>query len=115
MADKYRWFLLAEDCIQFEQEFKEGEVRRVYVNEQFICLSLYQNKWHAFEDKCPHQGKTLLGATCDINGMLTCPHHQYKFEIESGRGHGMFINKYAVKEEGTQLFVGFKRGFLDFL
>ena len=115
MADKFRWFELATDSQSFQEQLPEGEVRRMYVNARFICISRHKNKWHAFEDKCPHQGKTLLGATCDAQGMLTCPHHKYTFDLETGRGHGMFINKYAVREENSKLYVGFKRGFLDFL
>lgn len=115
MADKFRWFLLFENNQDFRDQFIEGEVRKMYVNEQFICIAKYNDHCYAFEDKCPHQGKTLLGATCNKSGMLTCPHHQYKFNIETGQGHGMYINKYEIKEENSQIFVGFKRGYFDFL
>lgn len=97
-SDKTRKYRLADSKEEFLTKFGEdqqlvekflfGEVLFVRENEQV----------YAFKNKCPHQGAKLKG--CAITeGKVVCPVHKYKFDLENGRGHGLYLDIYDMKTE----------------
>lgn len=70
-----------------------------------IMLAREGETFYAFENKCPHQNKSLEG--CSINdGAIICPWHKYAFSCETGRGHGLYLEKYLLKFEDSAVFIG---------
>ena len=66
---------------------------------------------HAFKNRCPHQNKPLNGCWTEDNDIV-CPFHRYHFDVDSGQGHGTYIEKYELRitdkveigKEGWSLF-----------
>ena len=59
----------------------------------------------AFKNECPHQKQKMNG--CRIhNDKVVCPWHQYHFDVHTGRGHGLYLPVYELKEQedGFYLF-----------
>lgn len=70
-----------------------------------IMLAREEDVFYAFENKCPHQNKSLEG--CSLHeGFVICPWHRYAFSCETGRGHGLYLEKYPLKFENEGVFVG---------
>ena len=62
-------------------------------------------EYSAFKNKCPHQNKPLND--CSVHdGHIVCPFHRYHFSIENGRGHGLCLDKYQLKIEDDQVWLG---------
>ena len=66
--------------------FHVGETRRVECDGRWLFVHRHDrraNGWRVFDSRCPHQGtdipqSALAGAT------LTCPKHQWTFDIHTG-------------------------------
>lgn len=63
------------------------------------------DEYHAFKNKCPHQNKPLNGCTIH-DGHIVCPFHHYHYSLNDGRGHGLYVDKYALKIDESGVFVG---------
>ena len=70
-----------------------------------IMLAREGDEFYAFENKCPHQNKSLVGCVID-EGMIVCPWHKYAFSCETGRGHGLYLEKYPLKFNEDGVFIG---------
>ena len=49
-----------------------------------VAVINHGGKYYAVENRCPHMGGPLgLGQV--KNGIITCPWHRFRFELETGR------------------------------
>jgi len=56
----------------------------VTLNQQEIAIIGRDGTFYAIENRCPHKGGPLgLGRV--KNGIITCPWHRFRFELESGK------------------------------
>jgi nitrite reductase (NADH) small subunit len=56
----------------------------VTLGQQELAIIAYDGKFYAVENFCPHKGGPLgLGQV--KNGVITCPWHRFRFELESGK------------------------------
>jgi len=53
---------------------------------------------------CPHQGKPMKGCWIEANHVV-CPWHQYRFSLETGRGHGLHLETYLIIETEQGMFL----------
>jgi len=96
-SDKTRKYRIADSKQEFLDQFGEehqivekllfGEVIFVRENEDI----------YAFKNKCPHQGAKLNGCWLE-DDKVVCPVHQYKFDVENGRGQGLYLENYPLEE-----------------
>ncbi|WP_110971266.1 Rieske (2Fe-2S) protein [Pseudomonas huaxiensis] len=63
---------------------EEGYRRTFRVNGQTLLLLVVDNRPVLIEDRCPHQGAPLNGATLE-GDVLRCPRHGLAFSLSSGR------------------------------
>jgi thiamine pyrophosphate-dependent acetolactate synthase large subunit-like protein/nitrite reductase/ring-hydroxylating ferredoxin subunit len=72
-----------------------------------ICLTHFEGKYYALENKCPHQGGPLGEGSIE-NGMLRCPWHGWDFEPCGGSAEGFDdgLPSFDLKIEGDAIFVG---------
>ncbi|KAI8905228.1 hypothetical protein EDD86DRAFT_258373 [Gorgonomyces haynaldii] len=57
------------------------------------------NGWHCIESVCPHSNGPLHLGTVDIEDMIVCPWHEYKFDLKSGKGtHDFTVLRLQVQE-----------------
>lgn len=77
----------------------DGEGRR------FACV-FRGGEVHALDDRCPHQGYPLSEGTLR-GGVLTCPWHNWKFDITSGACTfgGEAVRRYATRIDGGRVLL----------
>lgn len=96
-SDKTRKYQIADSKQEFLARFGEGN----QIIEKFLfgeVIFVRENeKVYAFKNKCPHQGAKLNGCWLEGN-KIVCPLHQYKFDVENGRGHGHYLENYQLEE-----------------
>ncbi|WP_430966007.1 thiamine pyrophosphate-binding protein [Spongiimicrobium sp. 2-473A-2-J] len=91
-----------------KKDLPDGRVKTVTVNHKGICLTHFEGKFSALDNKCPHQGGPLGEGSIE-NGMLRCPWHGWDFHPCTGLPPGGFddgVETFAVKEENDAVFVG---------
>lgn len=91
-----------------KSELPEGRVKTVTAAHKGICLTHFEGKFSALDNKCPHQGGPLGEGSIE-NGMLRCPWHGWDFHPQTGIPPGGYddgIETFQVKEKGDAVYVG---------
>jgi pyruvate oxidase len=104
MKKTTKWYSVLKD----KKTLPEGRVQTVTAGHQGVCLTHFDGKFSALDNKCPHQGGPLGEGSIE-NGMLRCPWHGWDFDPCSGMPPGGFddgVKTFEVKEEGDEIFVG---------
>lgn len=89
------------------ETFVEGKGRKFVVANIPVAVFLFQGKFFAMANACPHQG----GPICDgkiVNGYVECPWHKYQFGVEDGIGPPEFkdcIPYYPVIVQNNAVYV----------
>ncbi len=89
---------------------KEGRVMTVTAAHKGICLTHFEGKFSALDNKCPHQGGPLGEGSIE-NGLLRCPWHGWDFDPCTGIPPGGFddgVETFPTKEENKAIYVGMK-------
>jgi len=103
-SDKIKKYRLANSKAEFVHSFHgKNELEKQFGFGEVLFL-LDADELYAFKNKCPHQGAKLNG--CMIaQGKVICPLHQYGFDVEHGRGHGMYLDFYPLEESEEGFFL----------
>ncbi|NER14608.1 Rieske 2Fe-2S domain-containing protein [Leptobacterium flavescens] len=94
-----------------KKDLPEGRVKTVTAEHQGICLTHFEGKFSALDNRCPHQGGPLGEGSIE-NGMLRCPWHGWDFHPCTGLPPGGYddgIKTFPVKEEGDAVYVGVEK------
>ncbi|MEO0900680.1 MAG: thiamine pyrophosphate-binding protein [Bacteroidota bacterium] len=103
-STKTVWYKVLDN----KKELPEGRVRTVTAAHKGICLTHFEGKFSALDNRCPHQGGPLGEGSIE-NGMLRCPWHGWDFHPCTGLPPGGYddgIETFEVKEEDDAIFVG---------
>jgi nitrite reductase (NADH) small subunit len=87
-----------------------GEGRVVAVADERIALFRARSGWYALANRCPHAGGPLAdGLLCDTT--VTCPLHERRFDLRSGRclNDSLDVAAFAVEVRGDAVFVAVGR------
>ena len=105
MDKKIHWLKVLND----KSDLPEGRVKTVTAGHQSICLTHYEGKFSALDNRCPHQGGPLGEGSIE-NGMLRCPWHGWDFNPCTGLSPGGHedtgVDTFEVKEEDGAVYVG---------
>jgi nitrite reductase/ring-hydroxylating ferredoxin subunit len=71
-------------CIAASSEVLEGQLLARRAADTKILMSRVNGKVCAVVDRCPHMGLSLARGKC-VDGVVTCPWHNSRFELCSGR------------------------------
>ena len=107
MSKKMVWHKVLED----KKELPEGRVKTVFAEHKGICLTHFEGKFSALDNRCPHQGGPLGEGSIE-GGMLRCPWHGWDFNPCTGLPPGGFddgVETFLVKEEEDAIFVGIEK------
>ncbi|HRQ36722.1 MAG TPA: Rieske 2Fe-2S domain-containing protein [Chloroflexota bacterium] len=63
---------------------QEGELTAVTINGRQLLLTRYEGRVHAFSAQCPHAAANL-GDGWLSRFKITCPDHEYCFDMRNGR------------------------------
>jgi thiamine pyrophosphate-dependent acetolactate synthase large subunit-like protein/nitrite reductase/ring-hydroxylating ferredoxin subunit len=103
MATTKKWYGALKD----KTTLPEGRVQTVMAGHQGICLTHFEGKFSALDNKCPHQGGPLGEGSIE-NGMLRCPWHGWDFDPCTGIPPGGYddgVKTFELMEEGDEIFV----------
>tara|TARA_Y100000310_G_scaffold281722_1_gene302426 strand:- start:56228 stop:56536 length:309 start_codon:yes stop_codon:yes gene_type:complete len=64
-------------------EVKEGQGKVVEANGKTVALFNVEGKIYAIDNKCAHKQGPLGEGICEGN-VVTCPWHQWKFDVTTG-------------------------------
>ncbi len=90
-------------------ELEEGRVRQVTCGGQTVCLTHFEGKYGALDNRCPHQGGPL-GEGAIENGYLRCPWHGWDYHPLTGSPPGGFddsVETFEVEVRDDGIYVGF--------
>ena len=94
-----------------KNDLLEGRVMTVSAGHHQVCLTHFEGKYAALDNRCPHQGGPLGEGSIE-NGLLRCPWHGWDFHPCTGKPPGGYddgVGTYSVKVEGDAVFVGFEQ------
>ncbi len=90
-------------------ELEEGRVRSVTCGLKTFCMTHWQGKYAALDNRCPHQGGPLGEGSIE-KGFLRCPWHGWDFDPITGRSPGGYedggVEVFAVEEREDGIYVG---------
>ncbi len=97
-------------------ELKDGEKKKITVDDRVLLLANIQDKYYAIDNKCPHMGGSLFDGKLEGHNIV-CPKHGSIFDVRTGDivelGKLLFIKvkagaakSYPTKIEGDDILVG---------
>ena len=97
------WHKVLED----KSELAEGRVMTVVAGHKDLCLTHYDGKISALDNKCPHQGGPLGEGSIE-NGLLRCPWHGWDYHPCTGKapGYDDGVEAFQVEEREDGIYVG---------
>ncbi len=104
MENKISWHKVLEK----PEDLAEGRVVSVWAGHKGICLSHFEGRFAALDNKCPHQGGPLGEGSIE-KGFLRCPWHGWDFHPTTGESPGDFgdrLDNFAVDVREDGVFVG---------
>jgi pyruvate oxidase len=90
-------------------ELAEGRVKPVTCDRQTVCMTHFEGRYAALDNKCPHQGGPLGEGSIE-NGLLRCPWHGWDFDPLTGKAPGFDdgVPTYEVEVRDDGIYVGFE-------
>lgn len=105
--ERYRWHKFFDSEAELRERVPLNKVAGFNVAGHKVCIAHSPKGVKAVKDKCPHQGVALSNGSCTDNGKIVCPWHRYQFDLETGRGHGTYVEVYPMEERDDGLYIGF--------
>lgn len=104
MEKKVVWHKVLDN----KERLTEGRVMTVTAAHKGICLTHFEGKFSALDNRCPHQGGPLGEGSIE-NGLLRCPWHGWDFDPCTGMPPGGFddgVETFPTKEEDNAIYIG---------
>ncbi len=67
-----------------EADLKEGELRGLKIEGQWIMVANHQGEYYGLDAACAHSGYPLFKGTLSPEGVITCGLHYAKFDCKTG-------------------------------
>jgi nitrite reductase/ring-hydroxylating ferredoxin subunit len=98
---------MSRHCVACVFEIPEGAGREFLLAGQVIAIWRIRDRFYATQARCPHSDAPLCAG--DLDGpVVTCPMHQWQFDVTTGRGVNpadQAVRTYPVWVEGDQVYV----------
>ena len=88
-------------------ELPEGRVKPVTCEHTTVCMTHFEGKYGALDNRCPHQGGPLGEGSIE-NGWLRCPWHGWDYHPITGEvpgGHDDFLDTYDVDVRDDGVYI----------
>lgn len=99
-----REYLIFKDLDALKRSVILNRVGKIQVNSVWVCIVWDGDQLYAFDEHCPHQNYSLAGSICK-NGNVVCPLHQYQFNLENMKGHGLSLQSYKVLKRNEAYYI----------
>ncbi len=86
---------------------QESFIKRIKIDGKEICVVKNSDRIFAFQNKCPHAAGELCNGWLS-EGMIVCPVHHRKFNMETGQGQdnqGDYIDIYQTERRGNEIYI----------
>ncbi len=87
---------------------KDGEARKIEVDNKSIALFMIEGEYFATDDTCTHEKASLSGGEID-GDTITCPQHGARLNIKTGQAMtlpAMFpVKTYQIKVNGNDIMI----------
>ena len=103
---KNKWVRFADSFAELNRLLNQRTCAPIVIGGHGLLLVKHGEKYYLVKNKCPQQGAKLDNAVCE-DGKIVCPWHRYGFDLETGRGAGMYLENYPVDEREDGLYAGF--------
>jgi len=104
LKDKINWW----GPLALPDQLQHGKLYHTQWRKKRIVVVLNDEKLHAFEDRCPHQGVSFKGGECNGDAVI-CPFHKYAFRLNDGMGlssPGQNLEMLEVEKQEDGIYVG---------
>lgn len=92
------------------EEVPKNRMQLVKLDALEVLLINVNNKFYAFDNRCPHMGYPLFFGKLE-GQILTCGFHYAKFDVKSGKPlnkvTGKSLRKIRLKKSGSILMIDF--------
>ncbi|MHC5010040.1 MAG: thiamine pyrophosphate-binding protein, partial [Planctomycetota bacterium] len=87
-------------------ELAEGRVKSVACGHRTLCMTRFEGKFGALDNRCPHQGGPLGEGSIE-NGLLRCPWHGWDYDPLTGKAPGFDdgVESFPVEEREDGVYV----------
>jgi len=87
-------------------ELAEGRVQSVTCGTRTLCMTRFEGRWGALDNRCPHQGGPLGEGSIE-NGLLRCPWHGWDYHPTTGKAPGFDdgVETFPVEEREDGVWV----------
>ncbi len=106
-SDNKTWHKVLDN----RDQLPEGRVKTITIGHKGICLTHYDGRISALDNKCPHQGGPLGEGSIE-NGMLRCPWHGWDFHPCTGKPPGGYddgVPTYEVADREDGVYIAMER------
>ena len=88
-------------------ELDEGRVKTVVAGHTSLCMTKFEGRYGALDNRCPHQGGPLGEGSIE-NGLLRCPWHGWDYHPCTGvaPGYDDGVETFQVEERDDGVWVG---------
>ncbi len=104
-SKKRDWYKVLDN-----KELPEGRVKAVTCAHKTVCMTHFEGKYAALDNKCPHQGGPLGEGSIE-KGWLRCPWHGWDYNPLTGNspgGHDDGVEVYPTEIREDGIYVGFE-------
>lgn len=63
----------------------EGRIKKMKIGSKLLGLVRRGSDFYAFDAFCPHRGALLTEGHINPQNEISCPLHQYRFELKTGK------------------------------
>jgi 3-phenylpropionate/trans-cinnamate dioxygenase ferredoxin subunit len=108
---KLKWHKIAGDPAEIQ--WTSGHVAEVEVEGKRICLGEFEGEWYGFSAVCPHAGAPMIDAYVSGGCQVTCPVHQLRFNMKTGRDsndEGYKLKTYPIEKREDGVYLGVEEG-----
>ncbi len=90
-----------------EEEIKEKEGQKFFVNNEEIAVFKVNGEIFALSNICPHQHSALIYDGFIEHGCVVCPAHGWMFDLKTGKlpSGGKGLDSYPVLTAGGNIYV----------
>jgi thiamine pyrophosphate-dependent acetolactate synthase large subunit-like protein/nitrite reductase/ring-hydroxylating ferredoxin subunit len=91
-------------------ELEEGRVKPVHCEHTTVCMTRFEGRYGALDNRCPHQGGPLGEGSIE-NGLLRCPWHGWDYHPLTGKAPGFDdgVESFPVEVRDDGVYVGFPK------
>jgi len=104
---KMKWVRFADSIQDLEKILGQRTIAPIKVKGGNRLLVYHNNQYYLVSSICPHQGAKLDRAACE-DGKIVCPWHHFGFDLETGRGGGLYLENYPVDIREDGVYAGFE-------